>query len=94
MSELLFEEFPKIHRLKRGCVITEKIDGTNAQVNFDEEGRISKEDFSDILYGYTTGPFRKEGKATALLFPKEGRLKNQRCTDKPEYTYAYEAAKE
>jgi hypothetical protein len=27
-----FEEFPKIARLTRECVITEKIDGTNAQV--------------------------------------------------------------
>jgi len=27
-----FEEFPKIGRLTRECVITEKIDGTNAQV--------------------------------------------------------------
>jgi len=28
-----FEEFPKIARLSRTCVITEKIDGTNAQVH-------------------------------------------------------------
>ena len=28
----MFEPFPKLARLKRGCVITEKIDGTNAQV--------------------------------------------------------------
>jgi len=28
-----FEEFPKIGRLTRECVITEKIDGTNAQVH-------------------------------------------------------------
>lgn len=27
-----FEEFPKIARLSRNCVITEKIDGTNAQI--------------------------------------------------------------
>lgn len=27
-----FEEFPKIARLSRDCLITEKIDGTNAQV--------------------------------------------------------------
>jgi len=32
-----FEEFPKIARLSRRCVITEKIDGTNAQV-FIHEG--------------------------------------------------------
>ncbi len=28
----MFEPFPKIHRLSRECVITEKIDGTNAQI--------------------------------------------------------------
>jgi hypothetical protein len=28
----MFEPFPKLARLKRGCVVTEKIDGTNAQV--------------------------------------------------------------
>lgn len=30
MSE--FNSFPKIHRLRRECIITEKIDGSNAQV--------------------------------------------------------------
>jgi hypothetical protein len=29
----MFEEFPKIARLARDCVVTEKIDGTNAQVH-------------------------------------------------------------
>ncbi len=33
-----FEAFAKIPRLRRGCVITEKIDGTNAQVFFPDEG--------------------------------------------------------
>lgn len=32
MTDLLFEKFPKISRLKRDCIITEKIDGTNAQI--------------------------------------------------------------
>jgi hypothetical protein len=35
-----FEEFPKIARLSRECVITEKIDGTNAQVYITEDGEI------------------------------------------------------
>lgn len=35
-----FEEFPKIARLSRGCVITEKIDGTNAQVYIDDAGGL------------------------------------------------------
>lgn len=35
---LEFEKFDKIARLKRTCTITEKIDGTNAQVVFDADG--------------------------------------------------------
>lgn len=35
-----FEEFPKIPRLKRDIVITEKIDGTNAQVFIAEDGTM------------------------------------------------------
>ncbi len=35
MSE--FEAFHKIPRLRRGCVITEKLDGSNAQVLFPED---------------------------------------------------------
>lgn len=39
MSDLpLFEEFQKIARLSRECVISEKLDGTNAQVYFPEDG--------------------------------------------------------
>lgn len=36
----MFEEFPKIPRLKRGCVITEKIDGTNAQIYIADDGEF------------------------------------------------------
>lgn len=35
-----FIGFPKIPRLKRGCVITEKLDGTNAQIVIGEDGSI------------------------------------------------------
>ena len=35
-----FLEFPKIARLSRECIITEKIDGTNAQVYITDEGEI------------------------------------------------------
>lgn len=34
----MYPEFPKIPRLKRGCVITEKIDGTNGLISIDETG--------------------------------------------------------
>jgi hypothetical protein len=35
-----FVEFPKIGRLSRECLITEKIDGTNAQICITEEGEF------------------------------------------------------
>jgi hypothetical protein len=38
MSE--FVPFDKIPRLRRGCTITEKIDGTNAQVYFADDGSM------------------------------------------------------
>jgi hypothetical protein len=38
--EIEFQPFAKIARLSRECVITEKIDGTNAQVYIDESGEV------------------------------------------------------
>lgn len=38
--EIEFEKFPSVPRLYRECIITEKIDGTNAQILFDSEGSI------------------------------------------------------
>lgn len=35
-----FKEFPKMARISRECIITEKIDGTNAQLLIDEDGSI------------------------------------------------------
>jgi hypothetical protein len=35
-----FSEFPKISRLSRDCIITEKLDGTNAQVCIKEDGKM------------------------------------------------------
>lgn len=35
-----FQAFDKIPRLKRGCIITEKIDGTNAQIYFADDGKM------------------------------------------------------
>ena len=37
-KDLTFEKFPEMARLKRQCVITEKLDGTNAQIVFSEDG--------------------------------------------------------
>lgn len=38
--EIPFTPFPKISRLTRECVITEKLDGTNAQVFITEDGQV------------------------------------------------------
>ena len=35
-----FTEFPSIARLSRECVVTEKLDGTNAQIHITENGRM------------------------------------------------------
>lgn len=35
-----FREFPKIPRLSRECIVTEKIDGTNASVYVAEDGTV------------------------------------------------------
>jgi len=39
-EELFFEKFRKVGRMNKLCTITEKIDGTNAQIAFDEEGNF------------------------------------------------------
>ena len=38
MDTAPFEAFDKIPRLRRDCIITEKIDGTNAQIFFPDDG--------------------------------------------------------
>lgn len=40
LAPAAFTEFPKIARLSRECIITEKIDGTNAQVYIGEDGQF------------------------------------------------------
>lgn len=40
MSDLEFIPFSKIGRMKRECTITEKIDGTNAQIVFNDAGEL------------------------------------------------------
>jgi len=40
MTQDEFKDFPKMARLSRECIITEKLDGTNAQIYIDENGVI------------------------------------------------------
>lgn len=37
-DDLTFVSFPKIGRLRRDCLVTEKIDGTNAQIAISDDG--------------------------------------------------------
>jgi len=54
----MFQEFPKMARLTRECVITEKIDGTNAQIEIVDKAdadlryviSVQENDNSDDLY--------------------------------------------
>ena len=46
MNEPTFQEFPKMARFSRECIITEKIDGTNAQLLITDDG--------DLLVGSRT----------------------------------------
>lgn len=44
-----FQEFPKIGRLSRDMVITEKLDGTNAQIIITEEGEFGTASRSQLI---------------------------------------------
>jgi hypothetical protein len=44
-----FQPWPKIHRLQREIVITEKIDGTNAAVGVDENGRVWAQSRNNLI---------------------------------------------
>jgi hypothetical protein len=51
MSSIIFKDFGKIPRLSRECVVTEKLDGTNACVAIDEEdGKIYAQSRSRLIY--------------------------------------------
>lgn len=49
MEEIVFKEWPKIHRLNRNIIVTEKIDGTNACVIIHEDGRLACQSRSRII---------------------------------------------
>lgn len=73
MSDLIFEKFPSVKRLKRTCVITEKLDGTNAQINFDVDGNIlcgsRKRQITpvDDNYGFATWAYTHQNKLFSIL---------------------------
>jgi hypothetical protein len=61
-----FVPFPKVPRLKRDCVITEKIDGTNAQINITaiDLGALRTAQFdSTVLHTWSDDTFLYEMRA-------------------------------
>lgn len=67
---MAFEEFAKVARFSRGCVITEKIDGTNAQVQI-----VPKVDFVDsdecyVLARNEAGDAMLAGSRTRYIVPE------------------------
>ncbi|WAW11361.1 RNA ligase family protein [Oxalobacter vibrioformis] len=66
-----FVPFPKLHRLSREIIITEKIDGTNAQVHITEDGDI----FAGSRNRYLTPENDNYGFASWVLGNKEELLK-------------------
>lgn len=49
MTELTFEAWPKIARLNRDCIITEKIDGTNAAVIVTADGTVGAQSRTRLI---------------------------------------------
>ena len=65
-----FEEFPKIGRLSRDMVITEKLDGTNAQVYVEYEV-IEDDDNKDVPWIAHVGGFKiAAGSRTQYITPE------------------------
>ena len=66
---MTFEPFPKIARLNRDCVITEKIDGTNAQIWIRPMEELSAEEAAGQLYIETTGGALMAGSRNRWIKP-------------------------
>lgn len=70
-----FEAFPKIARLKRNIVITEKLDGTNAAVGITPDGEFYCQSRNRIItpqddnYGFATWAYTHRAELTETLGP-------------------------
>ena len=70
-----FREFPKIARLNRECIISEKIDGTNACVVITEDGQVYGQSRNRILitdgdaFGFSLWVERNKDRLRELLGP-------------------------
>lgn len=53
-----FKPFQKIARLKRSCIVTEKIDGTNVQICIELKANLTPEELSVAKYQFTYSEFK------------------------------------
>lgn len=75
-STLIYREFPKVARLRRECIITEKIDGTNACVVIGQDGEVAAQSRNQLLvngksdaFGFALWVQRNEDRLRTLLGP-------------------------
>lgn len=74
-QEITFEAWPKIPRLNRNCIITEKLDGTNAAVIVAEDGRVGAQSRNRLIspdddnFGFARWVVENAGSLASLLGP-------------------------
>jgi hypothetical protein len=71
VSDAAFSPFPKMGRLTRTCVITEKIDGTNAQVNIVPKSLVSLAEDVSAVVAESADSFMFAGSRTRYITPGE-----------------------
>lgn len=75
MSELIFEPFMKLKRLSAKMVITEKLDGTNAQIAVGEDGeflvgsRKREITLGDDNFGFAAWAYERKDELVSFLGP-------------------------
>jgi len=75
VDDITFEEWPKIARLNRNIVVTEKIDGTNAAVIITEDGRVGAQSRTRLItpeqdnFGFAGWVSRNETALRDILGP-------------------------
>lgn len=75
MSEFEFQPWPKIARLNRDIIVTEKIDGTNAAVLISEDGRVGAQSRKRLItpdddnFGFAAWAAANAGALVDLLGP-------------------------
>lgn len=70
----IFQPFPKLSRIMRGCVITEKLDGTNAQIYIVDPEALENEEYEDVsqtepVVVFSSGVRMYAGSRTRLITP-------------------------